>query len=64
MRLVHSDQDIVESFITWHKDPRRIARLYRWLVFMGMAPDDTAYFIENAEEWQLSYDDMQLWSPS
>lgn len=64
MQLVHSAQDIRDTFTPWHKDPCRIATLYRWLVLMDRAPADVWGLIEHAEGYQQDYEDMQLWSPS
>lgn len=53
-------REIDESFDPWHKNPYRIARLYRWLVLMGEAPANVADFIENCECCQCQYDEMCL----
>jgi hypothetical protein len=62
MRLVHSDQDIKDTFTPWHADPKRLARLWRWLVLLDQAPSDPAYFMENALEWQQEWEDLAMWS--
>jgi hypothetical protein len=53
---------IEETFCEWHKDPVRIARLYRWLELRERPPIDVASFIECAATYQQDYDDLQMWS--
>lgn len=51
---------IEDTFVAWHQQPVRIARLLRWLILMGERPENIADYIEHAETWQRQYEEMQI----
>lgn len=61
-RDIERQRKIAETFCEWHKDPVRIARLYRWLDLRERTPIDVALFIESAASYQQDYDDLLMWS--
>lgn len=48
--------------IPWFEDLKEVAKLYRWLDFLGEAPVDPARFIEDAFAYAQQYDDMLCWT--
>jgi hypothetical protein len=64
MHLVHSEQDITDTFTPWHRDTRRITKLFRWLVLMDRAPTDVVGFFAEPLPWQQDYEDMLMRSGS
>lgn len=55
-------REIEDTFLPWHSDPIRIARLYRWLELLDKPPIDVAAFIESAASWQQDWDDLMTWT--
>lgn len=53
-------EQIEATFTPWYEDPRRIARLLRWLVLLEEAPISIPDFIESAETWTKQYEEMCL----
>jgi hypothetical protein len=50
---------IENSFTPWHKDPIRLARLWRFLELMDRPPIDVPAFLENASTYEDEYQLMQ-----
>jgi hypothetical protein len=48
--------------IPWFEDLKEVAKLYRWLEFLGEAPIDIPRFIEEAYAYQQDYEDMLMWT--
>lgn len=53
------EREIQETFCEWHKDPVRIAKLYRFLQLLDEEPRDVALFIESAASYADRYRTMQ-----
>lgn len=52
---------IEDTFCEWHKDPVRIARLWRFLDITDRTPLDTPLFIEAAASYQQEYEELRMW---
>lgn len=46
------------QLLQWYEQPDKLAALWRWLDYRGMAPDDPAYFMEEPWKWQREWDEM------
>jgi hypothetical protein len=50
--------ELVRAPLPWHKDPKELAQLWRWLDEQGRTPDDPAYFMDKAVKWTPEHEEF------
>jgi len=48
-------------WLEWYEDPSKLADLWDWLDYRGMAPDDPADFMREPWKWQPEWAQMQAY---